>query len=91
MALHQAQKRFLLSLYLKAQQQVVRAHVLPLCNKRNVKLWKPRTLVRKEENSSLTVIRVLEMLFGGWGDYIEFSALSSIEITMCAPQLCITV
>lgn len=68
MALHQAQKRFLLLLYLKAQQQVVWAYVLLLCNKHNVKLWEPPTLVEKEENSSLTGMRALERLCRGWGE-----------------------
>lgn len=68
MAVHQAQKRFLLPLYLKAQQQVVWAYVLLLCNKHNVKLWKPRAMVEKKENSSLTATRALEMLCRGWGE-----------------------
>lgn len=66
MALHRAQKRLLLPLYLKAQQQVVWASVLLLCNKHNVKLWELPTLVEREENSSLTVMRALEMLCRGW-------------------------
>lgn len=65
MALHQAQKRFLLWLYLKAQQQVIWASALLLCNKHNVKLWEPWRLVKKEENSSLTVMPAWEVLCRG--------------------------
>ena len=89
-ALHQAPRRFLQLLYLKAWQQVVWAYGLLLCNKHNVKLWKPGTWVGREENSSLTMMCALQMLCRSWGEDNIVSVLNGVKITMCAQQTGIT-
>ena len=83
-------RRFLQLLYLKARQQVVWAYILLLCNKHNVKLWKPGTRVGREETSSLTMMCALQMLCRGWGEDNIVSALNGVKITMCAQQTWIT-